>query len=32
MKIHNGKDFWSGLMFIGFGLGFMFVSRNYPMG
>ena len=26
MKIHNGKDFWSGLMFIGFGLGFMFVE------
>jgi putative tricarboxylic transport membrane protein len=32
MKINNGKDFWAGLMFIGFGLGFMFVSRNYPMG
>lgn len=32
MKIHNGKDFWSGLMFIGFGLAFMLVSRNYPMG
>lgn len=32
MKIHNGKDFWAGLMFVGFGAGFMFVSRNYPMG
>jgi hypothetical protein len=28
----NGKDFWAGLMFIAFGLGFMLVSRNYPMG
>jgi hypothetical protein len=32
MKIANGKDFWAGLMFIAFGLGFMFVSRNYAMG
>jgi Tripartite tricarboxylate transporter TctB family len=32
MKITNGKDFWAGLMFIGFGLGFMWVSQNYPMG
>jgi hypothetical protein len=32
MRITNGKDFWSGLMFIGFGLAFMFISRNYPMG
>jgi hypothetical protein len=32
MKITNGKDFWAGLMFIAFGLGFMFVSRNYAMG
>jgi hypothetical protein len=32
MKIVNGKDFWAGVMFIGFGLGFVFVSRNYPMG
>lgn len=32
MKISNGKDFWAGLMFIGAGLGFMFVARNYPMG
>jgi hypothetical protein len=32
MRITNGKDFWAGLMFIAFGIGFMFVSRNYPMG
>jgi hypothetical protein len=32
MQIKNGKDFWAGLMFIGFGLGFMLVARNYPMG
>jgi hypothetical protein len=32
MKIANGKDFWAGVMFIAFGLGFMFVSRNYAMG
>jgi len=32
MQIRNGKDFWAGLMFTGFGLGFMLVSLNYPMG
>lgn len=32
MKIKNGKDFWAGLMFAGFGLVFMLVSFNYPMG
>ncbi len=32
MKIRNGKDFWAGLMFAGFGVGFMAVSFNYPMG
>jgi putative tricarboxylic transport membrane protein len=32
MKVTNGKDFWAGLMFMGFGLGFMWVSQNYPMG
>ena len=32
MKIRNGKDFWAGLMFLGVGIGFMIVSRNYPMG
>lgn len=32
MQIKNGKDFWAGLMFIGFGVGFMIISRNYSMG
>lgn len=32
MKITNGKDFWAGLMFIAFGLGFMLVAQNYAMG
>ncbi len=32
MKIRNGKDFWAGLMFAGFGLAFMLMSFNYPMG
>jgi putative tricarboxylic transport membrane protein len=32
MKITNGKDFWAGLMFIAFGLGFMYVAQNYAMG
>ena len=32
MKIKNGKDFWAGLMFISFGLGFALVAQNYPMG
>jgi hypothetical protein len=32
MHIRNGKDFWAGLMFIGAGLSFVFVSQNYPMG
>jgi hypothetical protein len=32
MKITNGKDFWAGLMFVAFGIAFMWVSRNYAMG
>ncbi len=32
MKIKSPKDFWAGLMFIGFGLFFMLVARNYQMG
>jgi len=28
MKIANGKDFWAGVMFIAFGLGFMLVAQN----
>jgi hypothetical protein len=32
MKITNGKDFWAGVMFIAFGVGFMLVARSYAMG
>jgi hypothetical protein len=32
MKITNGRDFWAGLMFVAFGLGFLIVARNYAMG
>jgi putative tricarboxylic transport membrane protein len=32
MKITNGKDFWAGVMFISFGLAFMYVAGNYAMG
>ncbi|MCC6472246.1 MAG: tripartite tricarboxylate transporter TctB family protein [Burkholderiales bacterium] len=32
MKVADGKDFWAGVMFIGFGLFFMLVAQNYPMG
>ena len=32
MKIKSPTDFWAGLMFIGFGLFFMVVARNYQMG
>jgi hypothetical protein len=32
MKIKAPRDFWAGLMFIGFGLGFMIVAGNYAMG
>lgn len=32
MKIKSPKDFWAGLMFIAFGLGFAFVAQNYEMG
>ncbi len=31
MKV-EGRDFWAGLMFVAFGVGFMIVSGNYPMG
>ena len=30
--IKNGKDFWAGLMFLAFGLGFAVVSQSYSMG
>ncbi len=32
MKIKAPKDFWAGLMFIGFGVGFALVAQNYTMG
>lgn len=32
MKITNGKDFWAGLMFMAFGLGFVIIAQNYAMG
>lgn len=32
MKIKSQEDFWSGMMFIGFGLLAMFISRDYPFG
>jgi hypothetical protein len=32
MKIRNQKDFWAGLMFLAFGLGFAIIARNYQMG
>ena len=31
-KIKSPEDFWSGLMFIGFGLLAIIISRDYPMG
>jgi hypothetical protein len=32
MKIRAPKDFWAGLMFIAFGIGFLIVAQNYAMG
>ena len=32
MQIKNGKDFWAGLMYMGFGIFFMVIARNYTMG
>jgi len=32
MKIRNAKDFWSGVMFIAFGLFFAGFARQYDMG
>jgi putative tricarboxylic transport membrane protein len=32
MKIRDAKDFWSGIMFAAFGLGFVVVARSYDMG
>jgi uncharacterized membrane protein len=32
MKLRNHKDFWSGIMFLVFGVLFMFWSRSYQLG
>ncbi len=32
MKIQSPKDFWSGLLFVAFGLFSLLVARNYRMG
>ena len=32
MKIKAPKDFWAGLMFIAFGVGFAWGAQNYQMG
>lgn len=32
MKIRNQQDFWTGLMFIAFGMIAIVVARDYPMG
>jgi hypothetical protein len=32
MKIKAPKDFWAGLMFIGFGIAFAAIAQNYQMG
>ncbi len=32
MKIRDAKDFWSGIMFVAFGLGFVVFARSYDMG
>lgn len=32
MRLKNEKDFWSGVMFIAFGLGFAGLAQQYDMG
>ena len=32
LKIKSQEDFWAGLMFIGFGVLAIVISRDYPMG
>jgi hypothetical protein len=32
MQIRDAKDFWSGIMFAGFGIFFMVFARQYDMG
>jgi len=31
-KLHTGKDFWSGVMFLGFAAVAIYVARGYSMG
>lgn len=31
-RLWKNKDFWAGLMFIGFGVGAMLIARDYRMG
>lgn len=30
--VRNPKDFWTGLVFIAFGLGFLLIAQDYPLG
>jgi len=32
IRIKAPKDFWSGMIFMAFGIGFVAVARDYPMG
>lgn len=32
MGVFGSKDFWAGLMFVAFGVGFIVVARDYSMG
>jgi hypothetical protein len=32
MKITSPEDFWSGIMFIGFGVLAIYIAQDYPMG
>ena len=32
MKIRNEQNFWAGLMFLAFGVGFVVIARDYDMG
>ena len=32
MRIKSQEDFWSGLLFIGFGVAAIVIARDYPMG
>lgn len=32
MKIKSTEDFWSGMMFIAFGIAAIYISRDYPFG